>query len=178
MKNSVSTIADLNLLLASKLEIVRPNAKTQREIKAIQKKIATLTDAQKKADNEISENVVNTDLLDALSAIGITEKTKKASNTRSVFKSEFNNKSDRTKCRTKFLSAIEQYLLHFAHNKAELAKKELNNAIEIANKYYSAESAFSDYSQYCTENMEDKKKNTIKLFIQTYNANKVEEVKA
>lgn len=183
MKNQVSTIAELELLLNSKLEINRPNQKTQKEIKVLQNKIASLKELELSANAEISENkeienVVNTEMLDALSALGITEKTKKASNTRSVFKAEYNNKSDRTKCRTKFLSAIELYLLHTAQNKKDLAEKELKNAVEIANKYYSAESAFANYSQYCTENIEDKKKNVIKFFIQTYNANKPNEVEA
>lgn len=167
MKTLANQIADVQTLLTEKKSINRPNAKTKKEIKALESTLLTLNNQLADIPSEIiidANTDVNTDLLNKLSAMNITDKLKKTSESRSVFKKEFNNKSDRTKCRTKFIGAISMYLLHIAHNKIDLAKKELDVAIELANKYYVAESAFKNYTDYCTENMEQNKKDAIKLF--------------
>lgn len=110
------------------------------------------------------------DLLSKMNAIGLTEKVKQASAQRSVFKKEFNNKSDRTKCRTKFFNALELTIIFLAKGNKDLAKAEYNKAKDLADKYYVAESAFKVYSDYCTENNE--KKESVKLFIETINDKK------
>lgn len=178
MKTLKEQIANVETLLAEKKLINRPNAKTRREIDALEKNLIALKDQLSTQLDEIpNEIIINSDapvsnekLLEQLSALNITDKLKKSSDNRSVFKKEFSNKSDRTKCRTKFLNAISLYLLNVAHNKKELAEKELSKAKEIASMYYVAEDNFKNYSDYCTENMEQQKKDTIKLFIETINS--------
>lgn len=117
----------------------------------------------KKKENAPKENKA----LSVMNAIGLTEKVKQASAQRSVFKKEFNNKSDRTKCRTKFFNALEQTIIFLAHDKKDLAKEQFLKAKEVANKYYVAESSFKVYSDYCTENNE--KKGSVKAFIELIN---------
>lgn len=120
-------------------------------------------DALSNADG-ISEAEINHDLLNALNALGISD-TIKENGSKSIFKKEFNNKADRTKCRNSFQNAIALYLLHLAKNKLDLANDKLNEVKSIASKYYIAECAFKDKAQYCTDNMEDKKKELIAIFI-------------
>lgn len=187
MKNLSKEIENAKLTLnslklnADGTEKNRLNASTLRKIKLVENKIASMQkelDAQPKmlnapATSDANNNStasVNNDLLNKLSAMNITDKIKKSSETRSVFKKEFNNKSDRTKCRTKFLNAISLYLLNKAHNKIDLANAELSKAKDIAKQYYVAEDKFLVYSDYCTENLDADKKNAIKLFIEEIKA--------
>lgn len=114
------------------------------------------------------------DLLSKMNAIGLTEKVKQASAQRSVFKKEFNNKSDRTKCRTKFFNAIELCIIFLSKGNKEKAKEEYKKASEIAKMYYSAEDKFNVYSDYCTENNE--KKESVKLFIETISDKKYKSI--
>lgn len=110
------------------------------------------------------------DLLKSLAALNISEKTvQKSSATRSIFKKDFNNKKDRTKCRNKFINSIQLYLIFISKDNKEGAEKELALAKEIAKTYYSAEDNFKNYSDYCTENMDEQKKGTIKLFVELLN---------
>lgn len=110
-------------------------------------------------------------LLSKLNAIGITDALK-ANGAKSIFKKEFSNKAERTKCRTKFLNSISIYLLHIAHDKKELADKELINIRAIANTYYLANDTFANVDDYATNNMEENKRSLIKMFIE--NAPKAE----
>lgn len=114
--------------------------------------------------NNNSDVQITNDLLSALNAIGITDKLK-AKSGKSIFKSEFNNKSDRTKCRNAFQNSISLYLLHLAKDKKDLAQAEFVKIKSIADKYYIAESSFKNKADYCTDNMEDNKKELIALFI-------------
>ena len=126
-------------------------------------------DAPKSASNQSKKSIdkdapINKKMLDALNAIGITDKLKSLGG-KSIFKKEFNNKTDRTKCRNQFQNSISIYLLHVAHNKADLAKVEHAKIVAIADKYYIAESAFKNKSDYCTDNMDENKKELINMFI-------------
>lgn len=115
------------------------------------------------AESGIDVEITNK-LLSALNAIGITDKLK-SKGAKSIFKKDFNNKSDRTKCRNSFQNCIGLYLLNVAHNKKELSDKYLKDIKDIANKYYIAEISFANVSDYCTDNMDESKKELIKLFI-------------
>ena len=126
----------------------------------------------KKSENKVvaskvEETTVNTEMLNKLSAIAITEKLNEKNSVRSIFKKEFNNKKDRTACRTKLHNAIAMYLLHVAHNKVELAAEKLTLAKDIAKKYYVAEDKFTSVADYANANMEENKKEALKLFIET-----------
>lgn len=118
--------------------------------------------------NGLSEAEINHDLLKNLSALGIADKVI-AQGGKSIFKKDFNNKADRTKCRNAFQSALARMLVHTAHNKKDLADKELINIKAIADKYYLAESTFKNVGDYCTDNMQADKKGLIKLFIDIVN---------
>jgi hypothetical protein len=183
MKNSKSTIVrtlevvnaellSVSELLLAKQEIVNPNAKTKREIKVIQTKVDALTkesialeDAQKGNIPVLSAE--NSEKLAKLTAIGITENAKQNGSKKSIFHPAFNNKADRTKCRNLMQNAIALFLLHDAKGKSELATEQLARITECAKKYYVASDAFSNYADYCTENMDENKKGAIKLFIET-----------
>lgn len=120
--------------------------------------------APKEEKKEENVNALSKETLDAMLALNISESIKKNADRKSIFKKEFNNKADRTKCRTKFLNAISLFLLHTSHAKADLAIESLQKAREIANIYYVAGSTFTNYLDYCSENMDDNKKNLIKMF--------------
>lgn len=119
--------------------------------------------------NGLSDAEINHDLLSALSAIGITDSLKEKGG-KSIFKKEFNNKTDRTSCRNKFQNALSVYLLHVAHNKQSLADEKLIEIKSIADKYYIAGASFKNKSDYCTDNMQADKKELISLFIGLQNA--------
>lgn len=116
----------------------------------------------------LSDAEINHDLLKSLGALGISNAIK-SSGGKSIFKKEFNNKQDRTKCRNAFQSTLARMLMFTAHNKKDLADKELISLKEIANKYYIAGDSFKNVSDYCTDNMQADKKGLIKLFIDTLN---------
>lgn len=124
----------------------------------------------------IAKNV-NAELLNKLTALSITENLKEKSAKKSIFKKEFNNKQDRTKCRSMFLNAVQLFLLNTAHNKTELAKEQLNKIVECAKKYYLAEDKFLSASDYYTENLGEDKKGAIKLFIELMQKNAPKKVK-
>ena len=121
---------------------------------------------------EVQTNV-NPSILDKINALNISDKITEKGGKRSIFKKEFNNKSDRTKCRDKFINYVSLYLLQLKHNKKEDAEKYLNLAKEIASKYYVAESNFQNANDYCTENMQEEKKEIIKLFIEIQKENNI-----
>ena len=131
---------------------------------------------QKKVDNvletkanEIQKEVETTnELLNQLNAIGITDQLK-SKGAKSIFKKDFNNKADRTKCRNAFQNSISLYLLHLAKDKKDLADAELIKIKGIAEKYYLAEISFKNVSDYATDNMDANKKGLIELFINQYN---------
>lgn len=124
-------------------------------------------DALSNADG-ISDAEIQHDMLKALSALGVKTEIL-SSGGKSIFKKEFNNKTDRTKCRNAFQSSLQRYLVHTAHNKKDLADKELLVLKGIADKYYLAESAFKNVSDYCTDNMQADKRSLIKMFIDIQN---------
>lgn len=107
----------------------------------------------------------NVELLQKLNAIGITENLKEKNSGKSIFKTEFNNKKDRTQCRTKFINAVGLYLLFTAKGNKDLADKNLIIASEIAEKYYVAETKFENVADYASANMEENKREQIKMFI-------------
>lgn len=107
----------------------------------------------------------NVEMLQKLNAIGITESLKEKNSGKSIFKTEFNNKKDRTQCRTKFINAVGLYLLFTAKGNKDLADKNLIIASEIAEKYYIAETEFKNVSDYASANMEENKREQIKMFI-------------
>ena len=133
--------------------VIAPNVKKEKK-------------AKKSSAKEDVQTNVNTSILDKINALNISEKITEKGGKRSIFKKEFNNKSDRTKCRDKFINYVSLYLLQLKHNKKEDAEKYLNLAKEISNKYYIAESNFQNANDYCTENMQEDKKGIIKLFIE------------
>lgn len=110
-------------------------------------------------------STVNTKMLSQINALGITDALKEKGTSKSIFKKDFNNKTDRTSCRTKFLSAISLYLLNVAHNKKDLADKNLSLAKDIAKKYYLAEDKFADVADYASSNMDAQKRSAVAMFI-------------
>ena len=121
--------------------------------------------------------IVSNEKLNALTALGITESIKEKSAKKTVFKAEFNNKQDRSKCRSLLLNAVQLFLLHDAHNKADLALEQLNKIKEVCAKYYVAETTFKVYSDYCTENLDALKKEQLKAFINIFNSEYKAEIK-
>lgn len=112
------------------------------------------------SDSKLSQSTIN-DLL----ALNISENVKKSADRKTIFHKDYNNKADRTKCRTKFIKAVSLYILHLQHNKVEKANECLAEIKEIANKYYVAGDSFKNYLDYCSENMDDNKKEIIKSFV-------------
>lgn len=115
----------------------------------------------------------NVEMLQKLNAIGITETLKEKNAGKSIFKKEFNNKTDRTSCRTKFINAVQMYLLHCAHNKKELADAQLIIASNVATKYYVAENKFLSASDYYSSNMDENKRSAINMFIEMQNVKEI-----
>jgi hypothetical protein len=124
---------------------------------------------KKSTKTNASATVVNAKMLSDLNAIGITETLKTKNEGKSIFKKEFSDKTNRTKCRTKFLNAVQLYLLHVAHNNDVKAKEELSRIKEIAKIYYIAENKFADVADYSSANMDENKRSAIKMFIELQN---------
>jgi hypothetical protein len=139
---------------------IKLNKKIVAPIAEIKKDAITETEMQ----NENSDAQITNDLLSALNAIGITDKLKEKGG-KSIFKKEFNNKTDRTSCRNKFQNLISVYLLHIAHNKADLAGQKLIEINAIAQKYYVAEISFTNVEDYASTNMDENKRALVGLFI-------------
>lgn len=116
--------------------------------------------------NSANVSTVNNALLAKINAIGITENLKEKNSGKSIFKKEFNNKTDRTACRTKFINAVQMFLLQTAHNKLESAQAQMKIASDVADKYYLAGATFKNVSDYASNNMEENKKESIKLFLE------------
>lgn len=112
------------------------------------------------------KSTVNNALLAKINSIGITENLKQKNSGKSIFKKEFNNKSDRTTCRTKFINAVQMFLLHTARNKKELADAQLKSAKDVADKHYIAGASFKNLSDYASNNMDNNKRESIKMFIE------------
>lgn len=108
---------------------------------------------------------LSAEMLDALTALNISEDIKQNADRKSIFKKEFNNKADRTKCRNKFLNSVSLYLLHVQHNKEDKAIEQLALIKECANHYYIAGETFSKVEDYCSNTMDENKRNLIKMFI-------------
>jgi hypothetical protein len=171
MKNSTSTIAkSVKGTKSSKFNLskndVPSNVKTLNTDKiedaqiismelAIIPKDAPSTDAPK----------LSNDTLDALNATMISNDLKASADRKTIFKKEFNNKKDRTKCRLAFQNAIGLYLSHIKHDKLDLAKDELEKINSIANHYYVAGNSFKSYSDYASNTMDELKIQMIKTFI-------------
>lgn len=167
-------LVSVSTLLETKNAIVKPNAKTKREIKVLTDKVNALTKESLALEALESVNPVlpvgiNTDLLNQLTAVGITENVKLKNSKNQIFKKDINDKSKRQKVRTMLLNSISLYLLHTAHNKVDLAKESLDKIIDVCKASYLAEDSFKAYNDYCTENMDENKKGAIKLFIEVYN---------
>jgi hypothetical protein len=157
MKNSKSTIA--KSVKGSKI-----NSSKIEEAVVMSTEIALIPKVQKQKE----ENVLSQETLDTLLALNISETTVKNADRKTIFKKEFNNKKDRTKCRTKFLNAVERFLLFTMHKKQEQALECLADAKSVAKHYYNAEDSFKNYLDYCSENMDEAKKNVLKAFIVTF----------
>jgi len=134
----------------------------------------------KNSANKSEKNVstINKEMLAQLNKIGITDAIKEKGTSKSIFKKEFNNKTDRTSCRTKFINGVQMYLIHLAHNKVELASAKLKEIKDVAKKYYLSEDKFADASDYCSSNMEENKREAIKLFISLQTPKEEKEKKA
>src|SRR2546429_515973 len=85
--------------------------------------VATVAPKKEKKSVQPKEKKVDANVLtlDKLSALGITEKIKEKASNKSIFKKEFCNKADRSKCRDKFLNAIQLFLLFSAKQNKEKA---------------------------------------------------------
>src|SRR6478735_6863851 len=100
--SAVETVKTANVVSAKK-----ENSKTKR------------TNAKKDKSAKTDIPVLS---LDKLNAIGITDRLKDKSEKKKIFKSEFNNKADRSKCRDKFFNYVSLFLLQLAHNKKDIAQ--------------------------------------------------------
>lgn len=166
-KFGIDTFADAQKeikKIASKKEIPAIDANVPKEIKSVPASLKVVP-AKKlnKAEQKLKD--ANDALLLKLNAIGITDKLS-AKGGKSIFKKEFNNKTDRTKCRNSFQNAIALYLMQSAKGKKDVASNHLKDAIAIADKYYIAGATFKNASDYCTDNMQSDKKELIKLFVE------------
>ena len=101
-------------------------------------------------------------LIDKINALQISEKV---SANRSIFKKEFNNKNDRTRCRTQFQNAISLFLLNVSKGKNEIADEYLIKAKAIASKYYVAEDKFANATDYYVNGRDARTVELISTFI-------------
>lgn len=172
-------------LLEEKQEIVNPNAKTKREIKVLTSKVEALTKESLEIESKnipseipaVELSAESADKLAKLAALGITDNIKESSNKKTIFKAEFNNKADRTKCRNIMFgekSAIGRFLLHDAKGKKEQAEIELNLIIATVKKYYVAEDKFSSAADYATNGMDENKRLYLAEFINVVQSYKKE----
>lgn len=159
MKNSKSTIANKSVKGSTKkvlnTEKIESANVISMELAIIPKQDAPAQDAPK----------MSKDTLDMLNAINVSKDIVKSAERKTIFKKEFNNKKDRTKCRTKFINAVELFILQLQKDKMEQALEYLEIVKSTAKHYYNAEDSFNNYLDYCSENMDENKKNVIKAFI-------------
>ncbi len=154
------------------------NVETVNSTKEI-KKVESTKDKPKASEKpKVDKHPKN--VLDLLNAYTVSAKAEKSlSGKKSIFKKEFNSKNARTTIRKKLFGnensfgLFELYLKTLKEKKDLEAKKILEQIKSICKESYNAETNFSSYNEYATDNLDDSKLNPLKTFIAVYNGMKI-----
>jgi hypothetical protein len=110
------------------------------------------------------------DLLKALQGLNLQEKISERKGIKSIFKPEFQSKSERTRCREKMQRSIDLINLFASRGETDKVKKEYETLKSIAEKYYSAGSSFKNLEDYSSGNMGEYKRSMWEMGLKVINA--------